>query len=207
MIIAGVLISYLLGAIPTAYIIGKQWKGIDIREHGSGNVGATNVFRVLGKNPGLIVLGLDIIKGLVAVTLVGDLLGLIAVWERIILAVAAVSGHNWTIFLRFKGGKGIATSLGVIIGFTVKIASFRPVLLLTLLTWIFCFLFTGFVSFASIMAAIFLPIFMVVTKQPIELIFLGVIFCVFVVFRHRSNIHRLFTGQESRIIFPFSKKK
>src|SRR5262245_32464994 len=131
----GIVISYLVGSIPTAFIFGKLYKNIDIRQHGSGNVGATNVFRVLGKKPGIIVLVLDIIKGVIPVVLVADIFGLVQPWHRILLAFCAVAGHNWTIFLGFKGGKGVATSLGVLIGLTIKIAGLRLVLLITILVW------------------------------------------------------------------------
>jgi len=201
----GLILSYLIGSMPTAYIFGRLYKGIDIRQHGSGNVGATNVFRVLGKWPGTIVLILDIFKGFLVTVFVSSLLGLESAWQLMGLALAVVSGHNWTIFLQFKGGKGIATSLGVLIGLTVQIASIRPVLLLTLLTWIFSFLFTGFVSLSSILASTVLPIAMVLTSQPFEIICLGVIFSIFVVIRHRPNIKRLLSGQEPRTKTPFHK--
>ena len=200
-------ISYFLGAIPTAYIAGRMLKDIDIRKHGSGNVGATNVFRVLGQGPGIVVLVLDILKGVVAVTLVGDIFTLNQVWHRVLLALVAVIGHNWTIFLDFKGGKGIATSLGALIGLTIKIAAIRPVLLFTLLVWLAVFLLTGFVSLASIVAAVFLPIVMALTNQTFPLVVLGAILCVFVVARHRPNIKRLWAGEESRVPLPFHKKK
>ena len=158
-------ISYFLGAIPTAYIAGRILKDIDIRKHGSGNVGATNVFRLLGQGPGIVVLVLDILKGVLAVTLVGDIFGVTTVGQRVLLALVAVIGHNWTVFLDFKGGKGIATSLGALIGLTIKIAFIRPVLLFTLLAWLTVFCSTGFVSLASIVAAVLLPIVMVLTSQ------------------------------------------
>lgn len=199
-------ISYFLGAIPTAYIAGRLLKDIDIRKHGSGNVGATNVFRVLGKWPGIAVLVLDILKGVVAVALVGDLFALNQVWHRVLLALVVVAGHNWTVFLDFKGGKGIATSLGALIGLTIKTAVIRPVLLFTLLVWLAVFFASGFVSLASIVAAVFLPIIMAFTSQTFPLVLLGVIFCVFVVVRHRPNIKRLWEGQESRVPLPFHKK-
>src|SRR3989338_148119 len=107
-IVLSLAVCYLIGSIPTAYWMGRLCKGIDIRRHGSGNVGATNAFRVLGKIPGSIVLLVDVLKGAVAVTIVGDLFGLEHVGSRVLLAVAVVMGHNWTIFLNFKGGKGIA---------------------------------------------------------------------------------------------------
>lgn len=203
----GLGISYLLGSIPTAYLLGKIFQGIDIREHGSKNVGATNAFRVLGKGPGAIVLAIDIIKGLAATTLVADFLGLDRVTARILLGVTAVIGHNWTVFLEFRGGKGIATSLGVLIGLTVKIASIRPVLFMTLAIWLVVFLSTGFVSLSSIIAAVFLPLLMVMLNQSFPLIVLGVVFCVFVVLRHRPNIKRLLSREEAQVKFPFKKRK
>lgn len=206
-LILGLWVSYFLGAIPTAYIVGKIYKGIDIRQHGSGNVGATNVFRVMGKGAGIFVLAADILKGVLAVTVVADFLGLAGVMPRVLCALAVVSGHNWTIFLDFKGGKGIATSLGALTGLALKIAVIRPVLLFTLLIWLVCFVLSGFVSLASIVASIFLPISMVWTNQEFPLVVLGVIFCVFVVVRHRPNIKRLFSGQEPRVPLPFHRKK
>ena len=207
MLTLGMVLSYLLGSFPTAYLYGKLTKGIDIRQHGSGNVGATNVFRVLGKGPGTIVLLIDVLKGVLAVWLIGDLLGLNENYQRIILSLCVVSGHNWTVFLGFKGGKGIATSLGVLIGLTIKIASIRPVLLITLFIWLAGFFLTSIVSFASIAAAVLLPVVMVITAQPIEIIILGIIFCVFVVLRHRPNIKRLLSGQEPKVpLFSFRKK-
>ena len=206
-LIIGIVISYFIGSVPTAYIFGKALKGLDIRKHGSGNVGATNVFRVLGKGPGIAVLILDILKGVLAVALVADLLGLTTDIARIFLGVAVVCGHNWTVFLQFKGGKGIATSLGVLIGFTIRMAVLRMVLLSTVSIWLISFLLTGFVSLSSIVAATFLPILMVLTNQNIELVILGIVFCVFVVIRHRPNIKKLLSGQENRVMMPYFKKK
>lgn len=199
MIILAVLLSYIIGSIPTAFIFGKLYKNIDIRQHGSGNVGATNVFRVLGKGPGIIVLLLDIVKGLIVVVFVSQLFGLTSNYNLIVLALSVVAGHNWTIFLKFKGGKGIATSLGVLIGLTIKIVSIRPVLMATLVVWLVCFLISGIVSLSSMIAAIVLPVAMLATSQSFELVCLGVIFCIWVVFRHRPNIKRLLAGQESRV--------
>lgn len=204
--VLGVICSYLLGSIPTAFIYGKMSKGIDIRQHGSGNVGATNVFRVLGKGPGILVLILDILKGAAAVTVIPRLLGIEGTIPKVILALVVVSGHNWTIFLRFKGGKGIAATLGALIGLAVEITLLRPVLLWTVLVWLICFLLTGFVSLSSVVASVCLPLSMVWMNQPIELICLGVIFCIFVVIRHRPNIRRLFSGQEPRVPLFFKKR-
>ena len=127
--------AYLIGSIPVAYIFGRVLKGIDIREHGSGNMGATNAFRVLGKGPGMVVLILDIIKGIIPVTLLANAFGLGDALSLVIIAVAAVAGHNWTVFLGFKGGKGMATSLGVLIGLAIQFQGLRIILLLVTMTW------------------------------------------------------------------------
>ncbi|MCK5215272.1 MAG: glycerol-3-phosphate 1-O-acyltransferase PlsY [Candidatus Omnitrophica bacterium] len=207
MLLWAVVTSYLMGSIPTAYLFGKYYKGIDIRKFGSGNVGATNAIRVLGKKPGVMVLLIDIIKGIIPLTIVGDIFALEGVFFRILLGVAVVVGHNWTIFLQFKGGKGIATSFGVLIGLTLKFAMLRPVLLMGVFSWAVVFLAFGYVSLASIFASTLLPILMLLTDQSFELIMLGVIFCVFVVVRHRPNIKRLLAGKEPHVSFPFQKNK
>ena len=206
-VILGLALSYLIGSIPTAYIFGKLYRGIDIRQYGSGNIGATNVFRVLGKAPGIIVLLIDISKGIVATALISSLLGLNQVIFYVLLGLAAVIGHNWTIFLQFKGGKGMATSLGVLIGLTIKIALIRPVLIVSILIWLIVFLSSGYVSLASIISAVILPILMVALTQSFELTVLGIIFCFFVVLRHRPNIKRLISKEEHRFNFPFKKKQ
>ncbi len=206
-IIFAVIISYLIGSIPTAFIAGKMLKNIDIREHGSGNMGATNVFRVLGKKPGIAVLVIDILKGVVGVAVVGSLFGFTNVLTYVMLGIAAVCGHNWTVFLQFKGGKGIATSLGVLIGLTIMFPALRPVLGFTLLGFLIVFLTTAYVSLASIVAAVILPLIMVLTHQSVEIVALGVVFCVFVIVRHKANIKRLLSGQESKVPLPFHKSK
>jgi acyl phosphate:glycerol-3-phosphate acyltransferase len=202
-----ILVSYLIGSIPTAYIFGRLVKGIDIRQHGSGNVGATNAFRILGKGPGTTVLLIDILKGAVVTSLVADLFGMTDPLARVFLGLVVVCGHNWTVFLNFKGGKGIATSLGVLIGLTIAIASIRPVVLYTLLSWIVCFIISGYVSLASIIASVVLPVLALVFPQPFAVVSLAIILCVFVVFRHRPNINRLLEGKESKVHFPWHPRK
>lgn len=206
-IVLSVMVCYFIGSLPTAYWTGRLYKGIDIRRYGSGNIGATNAFRVLGKVPGTIVLLVDVLKGIVATTIVGDFFRLEQIWQRVLLAVVVVAGHNWTIFLRFKGGKGIATSLGVLIGLTIEIPLIRPVLLISVLVWLCVFIISGYVSMASITSAVGLPFLMIGFNQPFEIVVLGIIFCLFVVVRHRSNIKKLLSGKESRVSFPFKKKK
>ncbi len=195
------VLAYLIGSIPTAYIFGRVLKGLDIREHGSGNMGATNAFRVLGKGPGMIVLILDIIKGIIPVTLLANAFGLGDALSLVIIALAAVAGHNWTVFLGFKGGKGMATSLGVLIGLGLQLPGLRIVLGAATLIWLALFLSLGYVSLASISAAVALPILMVVFEAPFPMKVMAIVLCIFIVFRHRSNIKRLGSGQESRVLF------
>ena len=154
----GIIVAYIIGSIPTAYIFGRVLKGIDIREYGSGNTGATNVFRVIGKTPGIIVLIIDILKGYISATyLASGFMYLAPVTRpelyRIMMGLSAIAGHNWTLFLKFKGGKGVATSACVVIGLIPKI------FWLGFLIWLITFFITGFVSLGSIIAVISVPIF------------------------------------------------
>src|SRR5271169_5665889 len=116
-----VLLAYLIGSIPVAYIFGRVLKKLDIREHGSGNMGATNAFRVLGKGPGTVVLILDIIKGIIPVTLLANFFDQGQALSLVIISMAAVAGHNWPVFLGFKGGKGMATTLGILMGLAIQL--------------------------------------------------------------------------------------
>ncbi len=205
-LIISAVIAYLIGSIPVAYIFGRVLKGLDIREHGSGNMGATNAFRVLGRGPGTIVLILDIIKGIIPVTFLANAFGLTDALSLVIIVVAAVAGHNWTVFLGFRGGKGMATSLGVLIGLAIQFQVLRIILLLVTATWLVLFLLFGYVSFASIIAAVVFPVLMVAFLEPLALIIMSIVLCIFIVFRHRSNIKRLIKGQENRVSFPFRKR-
>lgn len=201
----GILASYLIGSIPTAYIFGKVIKGIDIRKLGSGNVGATNAMRVLGKKAGITVLLLDIFKGFSVVVFLGDLLSpkITVVPDeaiRLILGLCSICGHNWTVFLNFKGGKGVATTIGVILGLSVKIAGLK-LILAVLLTWLLVFLITRIVSISSVVSAVALPVYLVIFKQSKILIIFGVLLAVFIVIRHTSNLKRLIQGKEPRLKF------
>jgi len=201
------LVSYLLGSLPTAFLVGKIYKGLDIREHGSGNVGATNTFRVLGRGAGILVLAIDILKGILPVTLIADAVHCDPVAWRVLLGILAVVGHNWTVFLRFQGGKGMATSLGVLIGLAIVLPALGWVLLICLLTWSAMFFSTGYVSLASMVASILFPFAMMATGQPAALTLYSIVLCLFVVLRHRANLRRLMKGEESRVRFKFFKKK
>ena len=204
-IILGTIISYLIGSIPTAYLFGRMLKGIDIRKFGSGNVGATNALRVLGRGPGVAVLILDIFKGFAVVYFIGNFISSQVNYPGIIISIAfgivAIIGHNWTVFLNFKGGKGIATTLGVLIGLTFSIAGLGIILGITILVWLVVFLVSRIVSLASIAAALSLPLVSVFFKQDIIILALSVLLCCFVILRHRANIQRLFKGKETKISF------
>ena len=207
--IAALLISYLLGSIPTAYLFGRILKGIDIRKVGSGNVGATNALRALGRGPGITVLLLDILKGFVAVKFLGNYFvnKPVLLQEQnllILIGLCCICGHNWTIFLQFKGGKGIATSLGVLLALSVKIAGLALVMGLLVIILLAVFIISRVVSLSSIVSAIALPIFCFFFKQPMPVLYLSLLLSAFVIIRHKANLARIFKGQESRLYF---KKK
>lgn len=191
------LSAYLLGAIPTAYLFGKAKKGIDIREHGSGNVGATNAFRVLGKLPGILVLVIDVVKGAVAVTLLPHLIKPITPidysWLLAFLGMLAIAGHIWTPFLRFKGGKGVATSLGVFL-FLDPVST-----LIALGVWLAVLLLFRYVSISSVLAAITLPIAMVSFLRPFPIVLISSIDCIIICYKHKSNLRKLLLGTEKKI--------
>lgn len=194
------LISYLIGSIPTSYIFGKVLRGIDIRQFGSGNIGATNVYRVVGKLPGALVLIIDITKGLICVTLIANLflhLGISMDSEnfRMILGFSAIVGHNWTVFLKFKGGKGVAASAGVLIGIAPKI------FILGLIIWIAVFLWKRYVSLASICSVVSVPVFFSILSYPASYVFFTSLVCAIMVYKHLPNIRRLVRGEENKITF------
>lgn len=197
------VISYLLGSIPTSFILGKMLRGIDIREHGSGNAGATNAYRVLGARPALVTVAIDISKGFVPVFFLAPILGtgvgLSLIWVKIIAGLFAVAGHIWTIFLKFRGGKGVATGAGILLALA-PMATLVGVIAFIVVTAL-----TRYVSLGSICAACSIPItigiqiFVLKQAIAIELFYLGLILIVTVVVTHRSNIRRLLTGQERRL--------
>jgi acyl phosphate:glycerol-3-phosphate acyltransferase len=199
---AAAILGYLLGSCPTGLLISRA-RGVDIREHGSGNIGATNVLRVMGKRWGYLVFALDALKGFAAVRLAlvlasflnpggpyRDLVGIAG-------GLAAILGHTFPVWLRFRGGKGVATSAGVLLGL-------MPIAVVSVfLVWLVLFKLTRYVSVASIGAAFALPIFVAVYLRikmvagesllPFSILIAGV-----VIWRHRANIQRLLHGNEQR---------
>lgn len=185
-----IILSYVLGNFSTAYIIAKLFAGIDIRKFGSGNSGATNALRTLGKKVGIAALLGDILKGLLAVKF-GRL---IAGGDGQILAgLFVVIGHNWPVFLNFKGGKGVATTIGVMIAINpliVAIIAFAGIILIAI---------TGYVSLSSILGMIAFPFIMLLTRQPFKLILFSFILSAMSICRHKSNIKKLLAGTENKI--------
>ena len=210
MIGPAVVISYLMGSMPFGYILGEIIKGIDIRKYGSGNIGATNALRTLGKRLGIIVLILDALKGLVCVTFIAHYFlnkGVIIDNNLFIyiLGLASIAGHNWTIFLGFKGGKGVATTLGVLLGISFYLPEFRIALLILTCVWILVALFTRFVSLSSLIASSSLPvtffIFYILGRMSINAVFFALLACLFIIIRHKDNIRNLIKGKERKFNF------
>ncbi|MCM8763395.1 MAG: glycerol-3-phosphate 1-O-acyltransferase PlsY [Candidatus Omnitrophica bacterium] len=200
-ILAAIILSYLIGSIPTAYIFGRLLKGIDIRKFGSGNVGTTNAIRLLGSGWGMVVFIIDILKGFLPVVFLGNYLisqnpTVSAVLLRIFLGLACILGHNWTVFLRFGGGKGVATGLGFLLALSFSVKGFVYVIILSIFIWILVFAFLRIVSLASIIASISLPAWAVILKQQPEIIILAFVLCLLSLLRHQPNIKRLLKGQE-----------
>ena len=197
-----IVAAYVIGSIPFGFLAGKM-RGIDIRDHGSGNIGATNVLRTLGKPVGITVLLLDVAKGAVPVLLAQRFSDSSLI--PIVTAVATILGHNYTCFLSFKGGKGIATSAGAL-------APLLPIpMLVALVLWIVLFLASRYVSVASIGAAASLPVtlgILFATQKSSDWILFGftALLAGLAVWRHRSNIQKLRNGNENRFV-PKSKRE
>jgi len=205
-IILGIISSYLLGCVPTAYIFGRITKGIDIRKFGSGNVGATNALRVLGKKIGVAVLIIDIIKGFIPAAIFADILVLhtsilSAEAVRVILGISCIAGHNWIIFLGFKGGKGVASTIGVLLALAFRISGLQWIFILVILSWLLIFLMVRIVSIASVIAFLSLPLYMIVFKQSPFMVFSALLLAVFIAIRHINNLKRFFQGKEPRLHF------
>ena len=202
-----ILIAYVLGSIPNALWVGKTFKNIDVREHGSKNTGSTNAARVLGAKLGIFTLILDILKGALptylGIVLGADLLTRMTGIDKldvIVIGMAAILGHTFSLFLKFKGGKAVATTLGV---FLVLV----PYAILILLVVFFViFGLTKYVSLASIVSAVALPITVYLTTRHIPLTILGIIIGLLVIIRHKENIKRLINGTESKLSFSKDKK-
>ncbi|WP_269623518.1 glycerol-3-phosphate 1-O-acyltransferase PlsY [Prochlorococcus marinus] len=189
-----IFIGYLLGSFPSGYLAGKWLAGIDLRLIGSGSTGATNVLRHVGKWPALIVFALDVSKGAAAVLLAKSLL-LDESWQ-VLVGISSLAGHIWPIWLRGKGGKAVATGLGVFLGISWKVGlSSLGIFLLILSFW-------RMVSLSSICAAISLPLLMLLSfqsKLSIPYLLVSLVAMSLVLWRHRSNFRRITSGTEPKI--------
>ncbi len=185
-------LAYLVGAIPTSFLVARAVQGIDLRHHGSGNLGATNTFRVLGWRPALPVVVVDVGKGWVPTALFPLWDGAEPLEWAFAYGVAAILGHVFSVFVGFKGGKGVATSAGV---FT----ALAPwAVLIGAIVWGVVVTLTRIVSVASLVAALVLPFAVFATNEPAAEIWLSIGLALFVVYAHRSNIRRLVRGEENR---------
>ena len=197
-IFLGATMAYLLGSIPSGLWIGRKFFQIDIRQHGSGNLGATNSFRILGKKAGTIVLLMDLLKGSISVLLLKqmDLHGI----SPLIIALFAVMGHTYPLFANFKGGKAVATFAGVIL-------AYQPVLfLIGLGIFILTLAISKMVSFTSILT-ISIGVLLSLYFQDIVLTIIALLADIFIIYRHRTNIQRILNGTEPKVdIFKWNNK-
>jgi acyl phosphate:glycerol-3-phosphate acyltransferase len=199
------IIAYLIGAIPTAVWYGRRFFKTDIREHGSGNAGASNVFRTFGKKAGIIVMAIDILKGVLATSLPHVLVknGIIDVSDlaiyQLVFGLIAVVGHVFPIYVGFKGGKGVATMMGVMIALVPMIS------LLCFGVFIVFLVLSKYTSLGSMMAAVCFPIAIFFTEKPAIYLWFSIVCAAFIIYKHRSNIKRILDGTENRL--EWNKKK
>ncbi len=192
-----IIISYLLGSISFSYLMGRLVAGIDIRHHGSGNAGATNTLRLLGVGPALVVLLLDLFKGSLAVVMAKGVSS-DPLWA-VLAGLAAVIGHNWPIFFGFKGGKGVATTIGV-----VAVLFLSPALVAGMIAIVIIVLFR-YVSLGSLVFVLLLPVAIVLFNQwgwgeyPTAFLYGSIALALLVWWRHRANIVRLVKGTENKL--------
>jgi glycerol-3-phosphate acyltransferase PlsY len=198
--LAAMIAAYLFGSIPTSVWWGRAFHGVDVREHGSRNAGATNTFRVLGWRAGVPVLLIDILKGFLPVRLLPNLSGLDPdtapwMWFRVALVVAAVLGHLYPVFARFQGGKGVATSLGGVLAVHPGAAA------ICIGVFALVFLLSRYVSLGSLCAALSFPLAVVLVYHETNAVKIGfaILLCLLVFYTHRQNIGRLLRGEENRM--------
>ncbi|GAB6136934.1 glycerol-3-phosphate 1-O-acyltransferase PlsY [Halanaerobaculum tunisiense] len=193
-IILVMLAGYLLGSIPFGLLVSQLVTGKDIRNYGSGNIGATNAFRLMGLKLGAVVAILDIGKGVLAVKLAQSLFGE-AIVILLLAGLMAVVGHNLSIFLGFSGGRGVATSVGVL-------GSLAPMVMVIVFTvWVIIVLLSRYVSLASITGAALIPILMYFFAKSMTLVIFSLLLAAFVIYSHRPNIQRLLAGTENKVGF------
>ncbi|MCF6093528.1 glycerol-3-phosphate 1-O-acyltransferase PlsY [Microaerobacter geothermalis] len=190
--IISIILAYLLGSISFSYIVGKKLANIDIRQHGSGNAGATNTLRVLGKGPAALVFLLDVLKG-VASVLTAKYLGDGSHAIMITSGLASIVGHNWPVFFHFKGGKGVATTIGVMATLVFKAAFFAGIFA------ILSIVITRYVSLGSLIFATLLSVFIYFLDYELIYLYVGLLITILAYIRHYKNIINLMKGKERRL--------
>ncbi|HET7275976.1 MAG TPA: glycerol-3-phosphate 1-O-acyltransferase PlsY [Longimicrobiaceae bacterium] len=195
-----VLVSYLTGAIPTGYLAGRITRGIDIREHGSGNPGATNTFRVLGARIAAPVMVVDLLKGFVPAALFVRWDGSELWTWALVYGAAAIIGHVFPVYLRFRGGKGVATATGVFLALAPLAVG------ISIVVWLAVLRISRMVSLASIMGALTLLAVLAIVETRPAVLALGIAMATFVIFAHRANIGRILRGEEYRFGSAASSK-
>ncbi|MHA0855473.1 glycerol-3-phosphate 1-O-acyltransferase PlsY [Paenibacillus sp. CMAA1364] len=191
--IIALLLSYLLGSVSFSMLLAKILKGIDIRQYGSGNAGATNTLRILGKGPAILVLLLDVMKGIAAVWM-GRWLGAGEAWIPALCGILAIIGHNWPVYFNFRGGKGVATTIGV-----MATLSFLPALIAGSIA-ILSIVITRYVSLGSLLFVALTPICLIIIGgYPLPTFWCSIVITIFVFFRHRSNIVKIVQHRENKL--------
>lgn len=191
------IFAYFLGSIPNALWVGKLFKKIDVREHGSKNAGATNAARVLGAKLGTLVLVLDVMKGVIPtlialkITTLQNMTNIVGI-DPIVVGIIAILGHTFSVFLKFKGGKGVATTLGVFLVLAPK------AILILFIIFMVLFMIFKYVSLASIVCAACLPLFVYLIYKNIPLTVVSLILGLVIIVKHKSNIVRLISGTENK---------
>jgi len=187
-----VLVSYLFGALPIGLLVGRMVKGIDVRDYGSGNIGASNVWRTMGPFWGVAVFLFDFCKGFFPTLLAGRVPH-VSPWLPVLVGLAAILGHNFSPFLRFKGGKGVATSLGVVYGLSPLAAA------VGFAVWGLCLLVTRYISVSSMIAAVVTSLVLIGLNRDLPHVLFALLVAFFVVIKHRSNMARLKAGTEPKV--------
>ena len=190
--LALILLSYLLGSLPIGLMVGRMVKGIDVRDYGSGNIGASNVWRIMGPIWGTAVFLFDFCKGYLPTRVTSDLHGLTP-WMPVVVGLAAILGHNFSPFLRFKGGKGVATSLGVVAGLSPFAA------LVGFALWGLCLAATRYISISSMIAAVVTSLVLIILHHDLPHVLFAILVSAFVIVKHRPNIARLKAGTEPKV--------
>jgi len=190
------VLAYLVGSIPFGLVVGKVFYHVDVREHGSGNVGTTNVVRVLGKKAGAVVLVCDMLKGYIPAAIAAAFFN---PWLAIFIAAAPVVGHMYSVFLKGRGGKGVATGAAVVLAL-VPLA-----FLIIIVVWVVLILATRYVSLASLVATSLVPVLTHVFHDPTPYQIAAVLVTIVIFWAHRANIRRLVGGTENRVKLPWSR--